>query len=74
MINKLRYLHKKFPDFDKFYNKNKENMVIYAVGLKVRWQKNVDLEKMSDKLDYDFPFSIAGVPTMFIYRYGEKYC
>ncbi len=50
---------KKFPDFEEFYNNNKDNIVIYAIGLKVRWQENEDLEKVIKKLNYNFPFLIA---------------
>ncbi len=50
---------RKFPEFEKFYNSNRDKIVIYAVGLKLRSQDNTDLKKVIEKQDYDFPFLIA---------------
>ncbi len=50
---------RKFHEFEKFYNSNRDKIVIYAVGLKLRSQDNTDLKKVIEKQDYDFPFLIA---------------
>lgn len=71
---------KKFPDFDNFYRHNKENIIIYAVGIKTLYQSDETLQNVIKKLNYNFPlliaekdfnyykdrYKITGVPTIII--------
>ncbi len=61
---------KKFPDFDNFYQHNKENIIIYAVGLKMRNQSNETIQNVINKLNYNFPFLIAEKD---FYYYKNRY-
>lgn len=62
----------KFPEFEKFYNKNTQrgDMAIYAVGIPNRWQEQSDIESVIFKMDYDFPFIISENDFQ---HYKEKY-
>ena len=71
---------KKFPEFERFYDENKNRILIYAVGLPYNNQNRQDIEQVIRKLDYHFPFlisnndfthyreeyNIAGVPAIII--------
>jgi len=63
---------KKFPEFDKFYMKNKDrdDLLIYAVNLPYSIIEMDKIEKMIDKFDYNFPYLIS--KNNFQY-YRDKY-
>ncbi len=44
----------KFPEFEKFYDENKEEVLIYAVGLPHKNQSRQKVEQFIQKLDYHF--------------------
>lgn len=52
---------KKFPDFDKFYlkNKDRDDLLIYAVNLPYSILEMDKIESMINKFDYNFPFLIS---------------
>lgn len=52
---------KKFPEFEKFYqdNKEREDILIYAVNLPFKDESGEDNRQMIDKFGYDFPVLIA---------------
>jgi len=70
----------KFPEFEKFYDENKDKVLIYAVGLPHKNQSRQKVEQLIQKLDYHFPYlisnnnfthyreeyNIAGVPAIII--------
>ncbi len=63
---------KKFPEFDKFYMKNKDrdDLLIYAVNLPYSIIEMDKIEKMINKFDYNFPYLIS--KNNFQY-YRDKY-
>ena len=52
---------KKFPEFEKFYMKNKDrdDLLIYAVNLPYSILEMDKIESMINKFDYNFPFLIS---------------
>lgn len=74
------HCYEKFPEFEKFYDENKDKVLIYAVGLPHKNQSKQKVEQFIQKLDYHFPYlisnndfthyreeyHIAGVPAIII--------
>lgn len=52
---------KKFPEFEKFYNNNKDrdDIEIYALNLPLKGQKLSEIVRIINNMEYDFPDAIA---------------